>query len=165
MTFHDEKPFTLTDAEKRAIKGNHTAKPVLVHQRPEDFGVGSEILASMRQAQSDALRKVIAETGPEWVKAYAGTDTTQIAAETVLANCNPDFKIQFANADEGAPQAMTPEQDFALATRLAVRRMLGCTSEEAINLVGDPSEYFADGTFTPEQAAAEIIAEAATDSL
>jgi hypothetical protein len=109
------------------------------------------------------------------------------ATKTILANCNPDFKIQFTTTDDGAAghqviygptgggmtahlsdvakQAMTPEQDFCLATRLAVRRMLGCTSDEAINLVGDPHEYFEDGTFTPEQAAAEIIAEAASDGV
>jgi len=60
-------------------------------------------------------------------------------------------------------QPLTPLQDFTLGTRLAVRRLLGCTSQEAINLVGDPREYFEDGTFTPEQAGAEIVAEAATN--
>ena len=59
---------------------------------------------------------------------------------------------------------MTPLQDFTFATRLAVRRMLGCTTDEAINLVGDPSEFFQDGSFTPESAAAEIIAESIIDA-
>ena len=58
---------------------------------------------------------------------------------------------------------ITPYQDFRLGVRLAVRRSLGCSTDEAISLVGEPSEYFANGTFTPEQAAAEIIADAALD--
>jgi len=46
---------------------------------------------------------------------------------------------------------------------LAVRRVLGCSTDKAINLVGCPSDFFEDGSFTPEQAAAEIVAEAASE--
>jgi len=60
-------------------------------------------------------------------------------------------------------QPMTPLQDFTFATRLAVRRVLGCSTDKAINLVGCPSDFFEDGSFTPEQAAAEIVAEAASE--